>query len=225
MARVQRLAASLLPVALLATALLATACRTSRPAPERPARPGSVERGVASWYGEPFHGRRTASGEVYDMHRFTAAHRTLPFHTLVEVTNLDNKRSVRVRITDRGPFVRGRIVDLSYAAAREIGLIGPGTARVELRVLEAGEPRVRKAAAGPTEPAFGYTVQVGAFRERRRAEALRATLAEMYPDVVIRREGVWHRVQVGEFQRAEPAGELARELARLDLPVAVVGIR
>lgn len=92
--------------------------------------------GVASWYGYPHHGRLTASGRRFDMHELTAAHRTLPFGTRLRVTNLINGRSVIVSITDRGPFVKPRVLDLSYAAAREIGMIGPGTAPVRLEVLE-----------------------------------------------------------------------------------------
>ena len=91
--------------------------------------------GVASWYGDPFHGRRTSSGEVYDMDGMTAAHRTLPFHTVVRVHNLDNGKKVRVRLNDRGPFVKGRIIDLSRAAAQEIDMVRPGTARVRLEIL------------------------------------------------------------------------------------------
>jgi len=97
---------------------------------------GYVERGIASWYGEPFHGRRTSSGETYDMYRLTAAHKSLPLPTYVQVTNLDNGLQIVVRVNDRGPFHEGRIIDLSYAAAKKIGMIGPGTARVEVRALD-----------------------------------------------------------------------------------------
>ena len=112
--------------------------------PESPRRdlPGDVRRvqeGVASYYADQFHGRRTANGETFDMHAMTAAHRSLPFGTRVRVTNLDNGRSVVVRINDRGPFVEGRIIDLSYGAAGAVGMIGPGTARVRLEVLEMGD--------------------------------------------------------------------------------------
>lgn len=96
---------------------------------------GFEQRGQASWYGEPHHGRRTASGEIYDMRQLTAAHRTLPFGTLVVVTNIDNGRSVEVRINDRGPFIEGRILDLSYAAAQELGATGRGLVPVRLRVV------------------------------------------------------------------------------------------
>jgi rare lipoprotein A len=97
--------------------------------------PAHTLEGVASWYGQPHHGQPTASGERFNMYELTAAHRTLPLGTRVRVTNLSNGRSVVVTITDRGPFVKGRIIDLSYAAARRIGLIGPGTAPVQLEVL------------------------------------------------------------------------------------------
>lgn len=102
---------------------------------------GYVEEGMASWYGEEFHGRPTASGEPYDMYGFTAAHRTLPLHTWVEVTNLDNGRALVLRVNDRGPFARthARILDLSYGAARELGIVGPGTARVRVRALSRDE--------------------------------------------------------------------------------------
>jgi rare lipoprotein A len=102
---------------------------------------GYVEEGLASWYGEKFHGRPTASGERYDMHSLSAAHRTLPLHTWVEVTNLQNGRSLVVKVNDRGPFARTgeRILDLSYGAARELDVVAAGTARVRVRALSAGE--------------------------------------------------------------------------------------
>lgn len=99
-----------------------------------------TQTGIASWYGEPFHGRTTASGEKYDMNKLTCAHKTLPFQTRLRVQNLDNGRSITLRVTDRGPFVEGRIVDVSRKAAQELGMIGPGTARVRITVLPAGAP-------------------------------------------------------------------------------------
>ncbi len=95
-------------------------------------------RGIASYYGAKFHGRKTANGETFDMHAFTAAHKTLPFGTILLVSNLSNGKQVTVRINDRGPFVRNRILDLSYAAAREIGMIQSGTARIEARIIHRG---------------------------------------------------------------------------------------
>jgi rare lipoprotein A len=103
--------------------------------PPIPAVLGAAEVGVASWYGHPYHGRRTSNGEVYDMDQMTAAHLSLPFGTLVRVTNLDNGRGTEVRINDRGPFINGRIIDLSRAAARQISMIGPGTAKVRVEVI------------------------------------------------------------------------------------------
>src|SRR5258708_35293001 len=112
---------------------VSTPAATSSPSEAR----GHTETGIASWYGNPYHGRRTASGEIYDMEQLTAAHPTLPFQTVIEVTNLDNGKRVTVRITDRGPFAKGRILDLSHAAARAIEMLGPGTARVRLKVIKA----------------------------------------------------------------------------------------
>src|SRR5579862_128368 len=98
---------------------------------------GSVETGVASWYGHPYHGRQAADGEIYDMETLVAAHRTLPFNTWVRVTNLSNSKTVDVRIIDRGPFIDGRIIDLSHAAAQAVDLIGPGIAQVRLEIIAA----------------------------------------------------------------------------------------
>jgi rare lipoprotein A len=98
-------------------------------------KPGQTAKGVASWYGQHHHGRRTASGEIFNQHRFTAAHRTLPFGTKLAVTNLRNGKSVEVQINDRGPFIRSRLIDLSYAAARALGLVKFGKAPVKVEVL------------------------------------------------------------------------------------------
>jgi rare lipoprotein A len=104
------------------------------------------QRGEASWYGRDFHGRQTASGEIYDMYAMTAAHKTLPLGTYVRVQNRDNNKTVDVRVNDRGPFVRGRIIDLSYTAAHKIGVVGPGTAAVEIAALGAAtKPRTATA--------------------------------------------------------------------------------
>jgi rare lipoprotein A len=120
----------------VAAALLLAGCAAPRVAvPTGRALLGWEQTGEASWYGEPYHGRRTSSGEPYDMHRLTAAHPSLPFGTRVRVTNLDNGHSVEVRINDRGPWKRGRIVDLSYAAAQRVGGVGPGVIPVRLRVI------------------------------------------------------------------------------------------
>jgi rare lipoprotein A len=125
------------------------------PAPGQPAE-GYEEVGVASWYGAQHHGKRTASGEVFDMNQLTAAHRTLPFGTRVRVTNRDNNQSTEVRINDRGPFVKGRILDVSYAAARQLGALGSGTFPVRLRILSLP---TTPASTTPLDPRLGpYTL-------------------------------------------------------------------
>src|SRR6185312_3530350 len=133
---------------------------------------GSVETGVASWYGKPYDGRQAADGEIYDMETMVAAHRTLPFQTMVRVRNVKNDKTVDVRIIDRGPFVNGRIIDLSHAAARAIDLIGPGFGPVELTILST----TASAAGGVAQ--FG--VQVGAFREHANADRMQERMAKEY---------------------------------------------
>ena len=163
------------------------------------------EHGMASYYGKGFHGRKAADGERFSQHEMTAAHRTLPFDTFVRVENLGNRKTVEVRITDRGPFVGGRIIDLSHAAARAIELIGPGTAQVRLEV-------VRHPAVSP--PAT-FAVQVGAFRERSNAERARAQMASRYGAArLVLRPGnpdIW-RVLVGSEATEEAAGALAERI-------------
>src|ERR1039458_8011373 len=152
--------------------------RASRPAtPSTPApaaapasapvpAPGYSEAGVASWYGHPYHGRPAADGEIYDMEQMVAAHRTLAFDTWVRVYDLDNNKNVEVRIIDRGPFVDGRIIDLSHAAAQAISLIGPGIANVRLEVIHT---------PANVTPAV-FAVQIGAFRDTQTAERVRAQM-------------------------------------------------
>lgn len=175
------------------------------------------ETGVASWYGPGFHGRATSSGEVYDQHALTAAHRVLPLGTRVVVTNLENGRSVGVRINDRGPFVDGRILDLSFAAATALDVVGPGTALVS--VDPAGD-------ATALPPPVVYAVQAGAFADGRRADELRAHLGVERRDVYVTRletaAGVFHRVRVGPYAAREDAAAEARRLARAGLATLVV---
>jgi rare lipoprotein A len=177
-------------------------------------RGGGPERGVASWYGPGFHHRRTANGEIFDQDGLTAAHRTLPFDSLIEVRNLDNGKAVRVRINDRGPFVGGRIIDLSRGAARAIDMLGPGTAQVELRVVRSpnGAVRVR------------YAVQAGAFADPERARVYCEELRERYPEAVVAQEGAWHRVRVGDFADREEARRLQRELEARGITSYVVAV-
>jgi rare lipoprotein A len=166
---------------------------------------GSSEVGLASWYGHPYHGRASASGEIYDIEKLTAAHRTLPFGTWVRVSNLDNRKVVDVRINDRGPFVASRVIDLSHAAAQQIGIIGPGTAKVRLTIIEA-----------PVAAATAFFgVQVGAFKDRDNAERIRREMEQRYGAARMQlRQGdpaVW-RVIVGSEQTVEAAGALADRL-------------
>lgn len=203
----------LLLAVLLLCQLLAVACSNNR----KPSAPTSLgvpaERGIASWYGPRFHGRRTASGERYDMNELTAAHPSLPFGTKVGVRNTRTGREVVVRINDRGPFSKNRIIDLSYAAAREIGVVGPGTAPVQLYLVPAAGVPLR------------YTVQVGAFSEAERAVTLHREIARLYPEAVVDNDGTWNRVQIGAFDRREAAESLRRELAVIGLPSVVVSAR
>jgi len=165
-----------------------------------------TETGNASWYGIPFDGRRASNGEIYDMHKLTAAHRTLPFETVVRVTNLSNGKSTVVRITDRGPFVDNRIIDLSMAAAQEIDSIGPGVVPVRLEILSPG-----------VDPTSGFfTVQVGAFRERGNAERLRERLNAEYSPIFIQRydsaDGLFYRVRVGKVPGEDAAQQFGEKL-------------
>ena len=129
-------AAALIAASLVISAGCGRRVTARVPAPPPPAPLGWSETGVASWYGIPYDGRRTSSGEIFDMHALTAAHRTLPFNTWIEVTNLQNGKRVEVRINDRGPFVGGRIIDLSMGAADEIGMVRAGLAKVRLKVIK-----------------------------------------------------------------------------------------
>jgi rare lipoprotein A len=200
----------------LLLALLSVACSANRKPAPLPTAHAPLQRGTASWYGPTFQGHRTANGERYDMHRLTAAHPSLPFGTQVEVRNVRNGRSVKVRVNDRGPFSRKRIIDLSYAAAKEIGAVVSGTAMVELFLApgESEEP-----------PPARYTVQVAAFSEEERAEALRKELNPMYPETVVTSDGIWSRVQVGVFDDRDQADSLRRELAAIGLSSIVVATR
>jgi len=176
-------------------------------APASTRAPKSGETGLASWYGHPYDGRQAANGEMYDMETLVAAHRTLPFGTRVRVVDLDNGKTVDVRIIDRGPFVGGRIIDLSHAAAEKIDMIGPGVARVRLDIISA--PPAAQATA------TFYAVQVGAFADRARAERVRSTMEQQYGTarLVVRQSGppLW-RVLVGREKSEEDAEQLQQRL-------------
>ena len=165
---------------------------------------GFRQSGIASWYGDPFHGQKTASGETYNMHARTAAHKILPIGTFVWVRSLDTAKETVVRINDRGPFVGDRIIDLSYRAAKEIGMIGPGTAQVEVVALEKGLPETDPDGARHSDFYTGdFTVQVGSFVNKDLAEKLRDELRAYKEPVFIqsveRESKTYYRVQVGRF--------------------------
>ncbi len=202
--------------AALALVFLTAACahRGSAPVSTRPSPPpsatvgeGWTEKGIASWYGDPYHGRRTASGEVYDMHAMTAAHKSLPFGTVVRVDRRDTGADVTVRINDRGPFIAGRIIDLSYAAAQVIDLDIDGVAPVKIKVV--GREDAPPAAAQPTpaaETVECFWVQVGAFSERDRALRVEEEL-EAGGETAVILEGLdelW-RVRLGPFDEKQDA--------------------
>lgn len=200
--------------AFLLVELLAVACSGNRqPASAPPTLGLPLERGIASWYGPKFNGKMTASGERYDMNALTAAHPSLPFGTKIGVRNTRTGREVIVKVNDRGPYSKNRIIDLSYAAAREVGVVGPGTASVELYLVpEAGAP-----------PRF--TVQLGAFSEPERAASLQREVARLYPEAVVASDGTWSRVQIGAFDDRDQAESLRRELASIGMQAVVVSAR
>ena len=192
--------------------LLMPSCTTGRrPAPAGRGgedlgapRPGCyVEEGIASWYGDDFHGRPTASGEIYDMYKLTAAHKTLPLGVTARVTRLDDYRTVTVRVNDRGPFVEGRIIDLSYGAAKVLGIVEEGVTFVRIEVE--GFKDLDQ---------FPYFVQVGSFEERSNALIMKESLSSRFEDVfVVESEGLY-KVRVGACDTEEEARILAERLKR-----------
>jgi len=219
----------------LAAALGVAGCSVFRPAP--PPVVGGVQVGVASWYGPGFHGNRTANGEIYDQYEMTAAHPTLPLGTRVMVTNLTNGRSVEVRINDRGPFVDGRVIDLSYAAARTIAMVGPGTARVRIDVLGAAlapapppPPRASAPALAPPPvrdlPTSLFLVEVASLSDAGRAEHLASVLKSRLPETFVSPlpggAGTYYRVRIGPFPLRDAAVARAERVTRLGYPAIIV---
>jgi len=168
-----------------------------------PSSNGYRERGIASWYGEDFHGRMTSNGETYDMYAMTAAHKTLPMNTMLMVKNLDNGKKTMVRVNDRGPFVRGRVIDLSYKAAKMLDVVGNGTAKVDLVALAEGT--VQKQGAPPTLVysdlgAGEFYIQIGAFTQKINAIKLQKRFTDAGHTTVIQKyfgpKNIFYRVQV-----------------------------
>lgn len=179
----------------------------------------SGEKGLASWYGHPYHGRRTSSGEVYDMYQLTAAHREIPLGSWVEVINLNNGRSLTVRINDRGPFIDGRIIDLSYASGTLLGAIGPGVVPVRVRLTQAPQGSV-----SPNR----YSVQAGSFIAEANALALKTELEQRKTTGVrlvkaMVGDEIYYRVRVGPFVSHAEAKTAAERLASLGYRVLIMG--
>ena len=171
---------------------------------------GFVERGVASWYGPGFHGNKTANGERYDMHQLTAAHRTLPLGSIAVVRSMTTGRQVTVRINDRGPFARGRVLDLSLAGAHALGMTGAGTDQIEIRVV---------GYQGRTADMGVLRVQIGSFSDQQNARNLLERTKHLYSggrvQAVDLPEGKRYRVQIGQFSREAQAEAAASHLESL----------
>jgi rare lipoprotein A len=205
-ARIRRWRPAWLIPAFLATVFCAH--RSARPVlgPDEDSAGAHALTGIASWYGEDFNGKPTSSRESYDTEALTAAHRTLPFQTRVRVVNLDNRKSVVVRINDRGPFINGRIIDLSLAAARAVDMVGPGTAPVRLEILSGPPPP-----AGPQ-----FSVQIGSFLRKEGAQELEARLKDDFGPATIETVSLegrrYYRVRLRAADR-KASEALSRRLA------------
>lgn len=200
----------LLSIAVLSV-LLTTACGISKKSVDYASTENAraIENGVASWYGPNFDGKLTANGEVYDMNGVTAAHRTLPFETILLVENLDNGKTVQVRVNDRGPYAKNRIIDLSKGAAERVGMIGPGTARVRLYLLEGDleNSRVTNLKV-PT-----YTVQLGSYKDQAQAQKQTAEIQGSRIEEIKVSGDVLYRVYFGTYTDPEDA---RKEMQRLN---------
>lgn len=184
---------------------------------------GFIQNGKASWYGRKFHGRKTSNGEIYNMYAMTAAHKTLPMNTWVSVHNLENDKKIVVRINDRGPFVRGRIIDLSYTGAKRIGIVGPGTTNVTVTALGRATSYSKKT-KNPVEfkPVDywkgNFTVQVGAFHVKSNAEKYRNKLSKKYKNAHITKftddRGTFYRVRIGKFTNLKNADKLSEKIIK-----------
>jgi rare lipoprotein A len=198
-----------------------------------PSAEGFVQEGLASWYGEDFHGRTTASGEVFDMYRPSAAHKTLPLGTYVRVANLAAKTETIVRINDRGPFVKGRVIDLSYAAAKEVGLLGPGVAPVRIEALarQVGEVEssgVKRPVVEIQDLEEGlFSVQVGAFSDRQNALRLADRLRPVFGDAEVsvymdKDRGALYRVRVSKSRSLTQASQVEEKLEAMGFAEAFI---
>ncbi len=207
-------------VAALTLSLTACAVPPARVSLPTPSTERASQTGMASWYGPGFHGKPTASGAIYDQHDLTAAHQTLPHGTRVMVTNLQNGTSMELTINDRGPFAKGRILDLSYAAAQGLGAIGPGTIPVRVEVID-GPYRIET-----IRSSLDYALQMGSFSQLDNAQQLRDRLLQSHPDVTIvalqGKDATYYRVQLGAYPNRAAAEEQARQLAQAGFPVIIM---
>jgi rare lipoprotein A len=222
----------------MAVLIVAGCTTTPTPPPQAPGQPkpyrvagkwyqpvshakGFQQRGIASWYGKKFHGRKTSNGEIYDMYAMTAAHKTLPLGTVVHVRNLDNDAEVTVRINDRGPFVQGRIIDLSYTAAKKIDIATSGTAPVVIIALEPDSRQTPKSKKKPEHEPVDYykgnfTFQIGAFSDQQNAIRLKDKLDQTYKNSHVSEYDngleILYRVRVGRASSLEEALEYEKAL-------------
>jgi len=214
---------SRLSFAAVILSLLQAACALppARVGVAAPASARAVQTGIASWYGPGFHGKATASGAIYDQNELTAAHQTLPLGTRVMVTNLQNGAALEVTINDRGPFAKGRILDLSYGAAQTLGAVEPGTIPVRIEVIDGGPYRIQSIRAS-----LDYTLQLGSFSQLENAQLLRDRLAQNHADVAIvplqTKEATYYRVRLGTFADRAAAEEQARQFAQDGFSVIIV---
>jgi rare lipoprotein A len=187
------------------------------------------ERGVASWYGKKFHGKKTSNGERYDMYAMSAAHKTLPLPCYVRVRNLHNGRAVIVRVNDRGPFLENRLIDLSYAAAGKLDILARGTGLVEVEAINLDEPPIGRVASEPPVRIPQVFVQVGAFAARENAEKLRARLeaADLKPVRIFSEhqdEGTLYRVRIGPLASTEESDGVIARAAQAGIANAVIAV-
>ena len=176
--------------------------------------------GIASWYGPGFHGKATASGEIYNQNDMTAAHQTLPLGTKVMVTNLENGSAAEVLVNDRGPFAKNRVIDLSYAAAQSINMVGPGTALVRIDVVD-GPVRL-----SVIRSSLDYTLQLGSFAQLENAQQLRDRIAKSFANVTVSplqaKEATYYRVHLGTFSDRGAAEEQARQVSQAGYSVIIM---
>lgn len=205
---------------LFMTVLLSSSCASSRYATY----PG-MDYAVASWYGTEFHGRPTSSGEIYNMYAFTCAHKEYPFGTRLKITSVSSRKSVDCMVNDRGPFVEGRDIDLSYAAAKEIDLVREGVGKVRIQPLGRDSSYVRQVRYASSEGPF--TIQVGSFSESSNAYRLRKALELKYRNVYTTeaemKGNVYYRVRVGKFASKDAVRKTARDLADEGYEVLITG--